>query len=241
MRTIQIINQSTVVNDADFQAAVAACQRQANEHFAPAWGGLAVALQTITADIAKPLVYETPSTGTTSVNPGAETIYILDDADQQGVLGYHELSADVPVGFVFAKTTAADDQAWQVTLSHELLEQLADPYCATCAVVAFGPGSGRHGHVSNAAVEYEVCDPVENDQYMIDGVPVSNFVLPAWFQPATGAVGPYDYLQKLHAPLTMTAGGYIGYTTDLKSWKQTAQPQRAHHYARKGKRTHAKG
>ena len=201
MRQIQIVNQSTVVSDAAFVAAVAACQRQVREQFEPAWGGLTA---TLTGTKADPKAPHTPS---------VETIFVLDDADQAGVLGYHETVNDVPTGYVFARTSEDDNSPWQVTLSHELLEQLADAYTTTCAVVMF---RGKP-----AAVEYEVCDPVENDTYEIDGVPVSNFVLPAWFQsPDKSVKGPFDYLGKLSQPLSLTSGGYVGYTTNLRRWQQ---------------------
>lgn len=238
MRTITIINQSTVVKDADFAAAVAACQRQVNEHFGPAWGGL----------VAK-LFPQTAAPGATLNVPG-ERIYVLDDSDQQGALGYHELTqGDAPVGYVFVKTSEDAGDPWQTTLSHELLEQLADPYIDTCVEVElphagrasgslFGLFSHRQGQI--ALVAYEVADPVENDSYPIDGVPVSNFVLPAWFQSAStpGVAGPFDYLQKLTAPLTLTPGGYISYATRLGSWQQLAARQnvRPEKYHRRGKK-----
>lgn len=201
MRTIVVINQSTVVPQPEFEAAVVAVQKQILEHFAPSWAGLSAEL-----------CIEAGQPGTPQA-PGAETIYVLDDSDQQDALGYHEIArGDVPVGFVFAKTSKDAGDPWQTTLSHEVLEQLADPFTSTCAVVPF---QGRP-----AAIEYEVADPVENDTYLIDGVPVSNFVLPAWFQDPSVAKGPFDYLRKLTAPLTLTPGGYVAYTRNLRSWQE---------------------
>jgi hypothetical protein len=219
MRFIRVVNQSRTVADAEFEAAVRAAQRQLTEHFAPAWGGLCAALTLVKG---APGVADRPAT---------ETIYVLDDSDQAGALGYHELVNDVPVGLVFAHTAARDRQAWTVTLSHELLEQLADPYCATCAVVPMWGGRMY-------AVEYEVCDPVEQDAYLIDDVPVSNFVLPSWFQPRPGAVGPFDHLGRLKAPLTLRPGGYIGYSADLNNWEQTFGAREQPHYHRTGKRAY---
>lgn len=237
MRKITIVNQSSVVSAHDFAAAVDACQRQVNEHFAPAWGGLAAQL-----------VAQQAASLHAPQDVAGEAIYVLDDSDQQGALGYHELTAtDSPVGYVFAKTTIEAGDLWQVTLSHELLEQIADPYIDTCVEVQLPQGApapgvvGLVGHRRNqtALVAYEVADPVENDTYMIDGVPLSNFVLPAWFQsPATpGVQGPFDYLQKLTAPLTLTAGGYISYATRLGAWQQLSARQsvRPEKYVRHGK------
>lgn len=209
MRTITIINQATTVSPADFGAVVAACQKQFNQHFGPAWGGLEVALQAVVG-----------GSGVSAPAKG-ETIYILDDSDQAGALGYHEVAAgDFPVGFVFARTCQKAGTSWSSCLSHELLEQGADPFVQTTCVV-----SALHGRP--AVIAYEVCDPVEDDGYKIDGVEVSNFVLPSWFQDPKAAKGPFDYLGKLSAPLAMTPGGYLSYTTDLKHWRQDVSEAKA--------------
>lgn len=217
MRTITIVNQSTVVNAADFRACVAALQKQLDQHVAPAWSGATAQLVAVQGDPSAPQ------------QPAGETIFILDDSDQQGALGYHELTpGDVPVGYCFAKTCLDNQTNWQSCLSHELIEQLLDPLVDSCIVVSAFPLS-VHGYTRNvpAVVVFEACDPVENDEYPIDGVPVSNFVLPSWFQSldTPGLQGPYDYLQKLTSPLSMTPGGYIAYTRNLRSWQQVTDRQ----------------
>jgi len=223
-RVIHLINQSTVVSAADFAAAAAALQRQVNEHFAPLWSGLGCELVIDSAPPGQP------------VTPTVETIFVLDNSDQAGALGYHTLTqGDLPVGFCFAKTSLADNSPWQVTLSHELLEQLADPYVQTAVVVASFKGKP-------AALAYETGDPVEADSYQIDGVAVSNFVTPAWFQDSAPPGTKLDYLGKLTAPLTLTPGGYVAYTTDLTNWQQymsrgvRASKQRVCPWSRRGKR-----
>jgi hypothetical protein len=201
-RVIHLVNQSTAVGAGDFAAAGAALQRQVLEHFAPLWSGLSCQLVPSSATSGSP---QTPS---------AETIFVLDDSDQADALGYHELTqGDVPVGFAFARTSQADGSPWQSTLSHELLEQLADPYVQTAVLVSSFQGRP-------AALAYETADPVEADSYEIDGVPVSNFVTPAWFQDAAPTGARLDYLGRLTAPLTVTAGGYIAFTTDMQNWQQ---------------------
>lgn len=202
MRQIEIVLHAASVNPTEFLSGVAACRRQVSEHFARAWGGLA-------ADISA-----TVSAPKTPLKPGGETIYVLDDSDQQGALGYHDVAtADFPVGYVFARTSAKYGSPWTVTLSHELLEQLADPFCNT--------GVAARWHGRPALVAYETCDPVEDDAYEIDGVPVSNFVTPAWFQmPGPGIKGPYDHMNILPQPLSVRPGGYVAYTTDLVHWRQ---------------------
>jgi hypothetical protein len=64
-------------------------------------------------------------------------------------------------------------------------------------------------------VAAEVGDPVEGDSYPVTvtiaghtrTIQMSNFILPAWKDPASK--GPYDYLGLLKAPFAMTPGGYM--------------------------------
>src|SRR5581483_4846601 len=199
-RFIQVVNQSTSVPKDEFLKVVAAVQKQISQDFVIFWG-LDCVLSPVMAS------------STTFVQPKVETLYVLDDSDQAGALGYHTLTdADFPVGFVFARTTKKSGGQWSETLSHEVLEQLADPFVTTAAVVNF-LGKPR-------AVAYETADPVEADSYAIDGVSVSNFVTPQWFQdflPPTDI--KLDFLGRLKKPLTLTPGGYVAYSTDLMNWE----------------------
>jgi len=57
---------------------------------------------------------------------------------------------------------------------------------------------------------YEMCDPVEEDTFMVDGIAMSNFVHPSWFEPFKHPSGTrFDHLGKLKKPFTMTKGGYV--------------------------------
>lgn len=198
-RTIYFVNQSTVVGTQELTKAVAALQKQVDNHFAPIWG-VGAALQ-----IGLPGVV-------------GEIIYVLDDSDQAGALGYHDEDKNGhPVGFIFAKTSFADKEDWRVTASHELLEQLVDPWVYSTAIAKFKGQS--------AAIALEVCDPVEEQTYFIDGIPVSNFVRPAWF----GGKGTmFDFLNGLRSPLAIAPGGYVSYTTDLRHWKEQMGATHSH-------------
>jgi hypothetical protein len=82
-------------------------------------------------------------------------------------------------------------------LSHKVCEWFADRFLNLWA-------DGPKGEYS-----VEICDPVENDSYDIDGVSVSNFVTPRYFDPLAPAGSQFDYLKKLTKPFTITTGGYI--------------------------------
>src|SRR5207245_6529546 len=53
-------------------------------------------------------------------------------------------------------------------------------------------------------------DPVEEDTFPVDGIQMSNFVHPAWFEPFKHPPGTkYDHLGLVAKPYGMTKGGYV--------------------------------
>jgi hypothetical protein len=61
-----------------------------------------------------------------------------------------------------------------------------------------------------------MCDAVQDETYKVDGVPVSNFLLPLYFTPDAEEGGRNDFLGRLYKgkPLTsfgINPGGYIGF------------------------------
>src|ERR1043165_3954414 len=57
---------------------------------------------------------------------------------------------------------------------------------------------------------YEMCDPVEEDTFLVDGIEMSDFVHPAWFEPFKHPPGTkFDHLGLLKKPFSMTKGGYM--------------------------------
>src|ERR1041384_5566078 len=107
---------------------------------------------------------------------------------------------------------------WSVTLSHEALELLAD---SETNLLVRGP------HPNDATKEvfhwFEMCDAVQAEQYEIDGIAVSNFVLPLYFTSVAGGAttqARYDFLSRTHGdgdqkhslkPVGVNPGGYVGF------------------------------
>ncbi len=215
---VAVINESTVLSDDDVRAALPALQTQVHRDFAPAWG--------IDADLTF-----MPS----GANPSAGSwwLVILDNSDQAGALGYHDVTSEgLPLGKVFAGTDLQYNLKWTVTASHELLEMLADP---EINLTVFVQPTATQGTL----YAYEVCDACEDDQfgYDINGVTVSDFVFPAWFEVSrTAGSTQFDFGSSLAAPVpTLLTGGYIG-AFDVGSgtgWHQiTAQGHPKPHLAR---------
>lgn len=173
-------------------------------------------------------------------------VVILDDADQADALGYHDQTPDGrPYGRVFASPTLKNGgtlitgpDSVSCTLSHELLELWADPNV-----------NAWFDNAKEESFAFELCDPVEADSYEIKvhgyhPVSVSNFVLPPYFDSVPQATDvKFDYLGKLKAPFTMTAGGYLikrvnGKVTNVfgKDYPEWKKPGKLHVAARTARR-----
>lgn len=187
---ITVINKSTLISNAEVKNMVRAVAIQARQHAAPAW------------DLKPPkVVYRTSEE---TCEPGSWKVLVFDDADMAGALGYHSDGPDgLPYGRVFVKVSQQYNFSVSSVLSHEVLEIMMDPQINYWA-------DNWNDKLSYAL---EVCDPVENDSYNIDVngtlVEVSNFVLPAWFDPIPPAGAKFDYLGKVSKPFTMTSNGYV--------------------------------
>lgn len=127
---------------------------------------------------------------------GASPAWLTDTLDVDGALGYHDEDKD---GVVYIKVADIPGYDWRTTASHECLEVKGD---SPANMWALGPDG-------QTMFAYELADPVEGDVYEVDGVPMSNFVFPAWFDPNAARGSRFDFMGKLSAPFTMTAGGYM--------------------------------
>ena len=206
MIDVAVVNQSTAVPDTDVAAWTAALQIQVSRDFSPIWG--------VDAKLtALPHGQNPPA--------GSWCLGFFDNSDQADALGYHDITPDgLPLGKVFAKTTLDDGGVVSVTASHELLEMLGDPDINLIAELddASGAPSKFYG--------YEVCDACEDDSfgYKIDGILVSDFVYPAYFESFRKPnSAQFDFGNRITAPFTLLAGGYIS-VLDLSNlaegWQQ---------------------
>jgi hypothetical protein len=187
---IVVINKSSIISNDEVNLMTQGVAKQAREHAAPAW------------DIKPPRVEYRGAE--VDAEPGAFKVLIFDDADIAGALGYHSDGPDgLPYGRVFVKVTQKHGLSVSSVLSHEVLEIMMDPQANYWA----------DNWNDGLTYALEVADPVESDYYKVDvdgqEVEVSNFALPAWFDPLPPAGSKFDWLGKLSKPFTMTKGGYV--------------------------------
>lgn len=211
---VSVINSSSVLTDDQVHAVIPALQTQVSRDFAPPWG--------VDADLDfVPKGQQPPERHWWLV--------VLDNSDAAGALGYHDITPEgLPLGKVFAGTDMQFGNQWTVTASHELLEMLGDPAINLTALsmTAFDVKQNVVGRL----YAYEVCDACEADKfgYQIDGVLVSDFVFPAWFEPFRPAGSTqFDQQNQIKGPFQLLPGGYIGVydMTSGTGWQQVFQPE----------------
>jgi hypothetical protein len=206
---ITIANVSSTVTDVQLQAVLAAIGVQVSQQFKPEWGQSAV------LSMSRPDL--TGSTVPVNAATGA-VIYLGDQvADPktgaQSVMGYHDVNCNaMPYGFVYLDVCSLYDEPWSATLSHEVLELLADPTAAMS--VASPSGSG-------ITYELEVCDPTQGDRYTIGDVAVSNFVNRAFFDLPGGLSPAMNYCRLSQAAFSPRPNGYVQFTDSTGATQQT--------------------
>jgi hypothetical protein len=192
---IQVLNRSTLVKDSDVQTWTTACAMQLTDDVAPAHEKTAPTVTFLA--------------GGQKADADAFQAVLLDHADQAGALGYHDLDPDGrPYEKIFVKDTLDAGCNVSTTLSHEMCEMFLDPLCTLWA-------NAKDGGID----AYELCDAVEADEYSksVGGVhvPVSNFLLPAYFAPSNPHSVPTDFLGLLHGAVSpaLRPGGYRIYAS----------------------------
>ena len=203
---ISVINHTNgEISDEELQCAIRAINRQISEDFAPYWG-LSAELRLEGKSEKK------PSKHSLADMRGDAVMYVWDKVDVDDALGYHDKNdRGIPYGFVFKELAKELEEEWTVTLSHEALELIGDPE-VNLLVVGPNPNDRR----KRVFHWYEMCDAVQDENYEIDGVKVSNFLLPLYFTSSDERGGRNDFLGRSHDGETLVSfgvnpGGYIGF------------------------------
>lgn len=196
VRQLALVTESTSVRPSALATAAAAVQTQITRDFAPAWR--------------RPATIVT-HTKLTDVPVEAWPVIVMDDLPG-GAEGVHLDRDGQPYALVHA------DDGWSLTVSHEALEMLGDPF-------------GRRTRKAHSLMEgqgvvrylVEVCDPCEAAAYAyrIDGVVVSDFYTPAFFDPAPRRGHRYSHTGAITAPLQVLEGGYLSWQDPVtRHWWQ---------------------
>jgi hypothetical protein len=186
-RTIACINMATVELDVDFKRLISALQKFLDDHFVPIWG--------------------TPAKLVVRTKPLADAwhMWFLDDANHAHslrhangvVLGTHYFKGK-PSAKVFVKSILKVREKISVAASHELAEMLVDP---TNNRWVRGPKGLQYA--------YETSDVVEEVTFPVDGLPMCNFVYPAYFELVRKPNSTrFDHRNEVKRPFQILPGGF---------------------------------
>jgi hypothetical protein len=211
MKAIQIaVVNASGLTDEDVAQGIVALQRQVSEDFAPVWG-VDAELHLVTREEALASAKFPDRWGLVLEDHELVTAELGNH-----VRGYHDrTSAGLPIARVMVDQLEPG-QDWTLVASHELLEMLADPDCNASVF--------RHPDATTTLFyAREVSDPCAayDDGYEKCGRIVSDFVFPAWFQPASPTRGAtrFDERGLIDEPFKVRPHGYIGvFQPSTGSW-----------------------
>lgn len=137
--------------------------------------------------------------------------------------GFHLDQHNQPYAKVIA--TPANTE-WTIDASHETLEMLVDPFGNRLqsgrAITVAHDGTIQDG---DGEFNYlvEACDPNEADTYgySIQGIAVSDFITPHFYDGAAAPGVKYSFTGAIQAPRRLLPGGYISYINlATNEWEQ---------------------
>jgi hypothetical protein len=193
----------------------AAVQKQVARDFTPLWGIRATVdtfeqLSDVPSDYHPVVVFGDPDEvmDRLEVEIGDANAARLVRQFQEGRLGGIHLNAFTRQPFALV---AASD-FWSVIVSHEVLELIADPFGNRLIAAS-------HPKNPDQRVEYllEVCDPCQTIWYPVNGVQVSDFYTPRYFDPVQNPAAFYSFTGALERPLDILDGGYLTWIDPVSS------------------------
>lgn len=204
---VALVSLTREITTGNLMQVAAAVQKQVTRDFAPLWGLRAVVnafeeLKDVPSDYHPVVLFGDPDEliGRLEFEIGDVNAARLVEQFEGNRLGGIHLNAFTRQPF--ALIAVSDD--WSVTASHECLEMLADP---------FGNRLIAAPHPTNPdeRVRYllEVCDPCQAIWYPVNGMKVSDFYTPRYFDPVRNPAAFYSFTGALQRPLDLLEGGYI--------------------------------
>jgi hypothetical protein len=197
MRHVALVSEKSKITMRELSGVAAALQKQATRDLGPIWQ----VESTVTAfqrleDL--PLDYW--------------PVIIKDDIGDPSAAGYHEDKNGQPFALV------QYSKGWTLTASHEVVEMLVDPFGRR--MVAGNSPVQKQGRVRFLV---EACDPCEAETYAyrINGILVSDFYTPHYFDPTRSTGVRYSFTNAITEPKQVLKGGYLSwYDSETQTWWQ---------------------
>jgi hypothetical protein len=202
IQQLALVSESQLVGMGDLMRVSAALQKQASRDVAPIWNISA------TVDAFEKLE---------DVPIGYWPMIVKDDIGFSGAAGIHLDKDRQPFALI---TSSSSLDGWSLTASHECLEMLVDPF-GNRLIAGDSPKEGQ-GRVSFLV---EVCDPSEASDfaYTSNGVLVSDFYTPRFFDPILSPGVRYSFTGSIKEPRQVLAGGYLSWVDSTTNhwWQET--------------------
>ncbi|MBI1349283.1 hypothetical protein GC163_23685 [bacterium] len=187
MYQLAVVSQTKSLKLSEVVKVSAALQKQVSRDFGPIWS------VNSTVDAFDRLE---------DVPIGYWPVIVSDNIHQPGAAGVH-MDKD---GQPFALVQMSEE--WALTASHEVLEMLADPFGNRLI-------AGQSPDKTQGRVEFlvEVCDPSEAREfgYTLNGILLSDFYTPKYFDPVVAAGVRYSFTGAITKPRQVLKGGYLSW------------------------------
>ena len=196
-RHVALVAETKNISHSQLNKVAAALQKQVTRDFGHIWGVSA----TVSA-------FATLNDVPTDYWP----VLVQDDIHTPGAGGVHEDKNGQPFALVQFSSE------WSLTTSHEVLEMLGDPF-GNRIVAGTSPKKGQ-GRVNFLV---EVCDPSEDAPfaYTVNGITVSDFYTPHFFDPVAASGVRYSFTGAITKPRTILKGGYLSWAVpSTNEWFQ---------------------
>ncbi|MCI3221536.1 hypothetical protein [Streptomyces sp. NP-1717] len=195
---LALVSETHLITPSQLNRVAAALQKQAMRDFSPIWK--------IPASV-------DAFDNLDDVPVGYWPMIVKDDINQEGAAGVHLDNNGQPFSLI------EYSDSWSLTASHEMLEMLGDP--GGNRLVA-----GKSLKPDQGVVEYlvEVADPSEAPEngYTINGLLMSDFFTPSFYDPVAAPGVRYSFTGKLDGPRKILPGGYISWHDPVSDhwWQQ---------------------
>lgn len=202
IKHLALLSEANSVKIGDVMKVAAALQKQATRDLGPIWEVSA------TVDAFEKLE---------DVPLDYWPMIIKDDIGMEGASGVHLDKNGQP----FALITASDNiDEWSLTASHETVEMLVDPFGDKLKA-----GNSPKADQGRVLFLVEVSDPSEAKEfaYTINGVLVSDFYTPNFFDPVSASAVRYSFVGAIKKPRQVLRGGYLSWkdVTSDTWWQET--------------------
>lgn len=195
---VALVADTAQVTCSQLNRVAAALQKQATRDFGPVWD--------ITATVDGFDALE-------DVPVGYWPMIVRDDINTPGAAGVHLDNNGQPFALI------QYNESWSLTASHEMVEMLVDP--GGNRLVAGASPKPDQGRVEFLV---EVADPPEDPQfgYTVNGVLVSDFITPHFYDPMAGAGVRYSFGDHIRGPRQILTGGYLSWHEPVSDhwWQQ---------------------